>query len=64
MEIKTSYTINDIKRILNIGQTKAYEMVNSQSQQGKNGFPVVRIGRTIRVPVEPFQEWLLRGKIS
>ena len=49
---KKSYTVMDIAGILRISRTKAYELVKQKS------FPVVSIGRTLRIPAEMFEEWL------
>jgi hypothetical protein len=45
-------TVSDVQRILKISRAMSYELVNSGI------FPVLRIGRTIRVPSKPFQDWL------
>jgi excisionase family DNA binding protein len=42
----------DVARVLNIGRSKAYELMASGQ------LPVVRIGRSIRVPAKGFREWL------
>lgn len=44
--------IKDIQEILGIGQSKAYELVHS------NTFPVIRVGALIRIPKSSFIEWL------
>lgn len=46
------YTVEDIITILNIGKNTAYRLIN----EGR--FPVKRIGVVIRIPKEPFDEWL------
>lgn len=47
------YTVKEIAEILGISKNAAYDLVKS-----KNGFVIVRIGKTIRVPIESFDEWL------
>lgn len=46
------YTVKDIQEILNIGKNTAYQLINS------NPFPVIRIGKTYRIPKEAFDRWL------
>lgn len=43
--------VRDIKTILGISQSQAYNLVNS------DGFPTLRIGKTILIPVEDFDKW-------
>lgn len=45
-------TVEEVGRILKISRTKAYEYVNG----GK--FPIIKIGRSIRIPAAPFFSWL------
>lgn len=45
------YTVKDIQEMLKISRTAAYKLINS------NQFPVVRIGRSVRVPKEGFNQW-------
>lgn len=47
-----TYKVSDIAAILQISRTKAYEVVS------KNMFPVVHIGKAIRIPIEPFERWM------
>ncbi|SFU39390.1 helix-turn-helix transcriptional regulator [Alicyclobacillus macrosporangiidus] len=44
-------TISDVARYLRIGRTKAYELAY------RPDFPVIRIGRLVRVPRERFLAW-------
>lgn len=44
--------VNDVASILAISRVSAYELVKS------NGFPVVRVGRRIKIPKAAFIEWL------
>ena len=45
-------TIHDIIDIMQIGRSKAYELVHS------DGFPLKKIGRKLRIPRDPFFYWL------
>ena len=47
------YTVKEIAEILGISKNAAYDLVKSE-----NGVVTVRIGKTIRVPIESFDEWL------
>jgi excisionase family DNA binding protein len=47
-----TYKVSDIETILQLSRTKAYELVN------QNLFPVLRIGKAIRIPAEPFHNWM------
>ena len=44
--------VNDVTSILAISKVSAYELVKSK------GFPVVRVGRRIKIPKAAFIEWL------
>ena len=45
-------TVKDIQNILKISQDMAYKIVNT------DGFPSIKIGRTIRIPEEEFEKWV------
>ncbi len=45
-------TMRDVQDYLGISRPKTYELAHTR------GFPVVRIGRAIRVPREAFLRWL------
>ena len=47
-----TYKVEDIARILGIGRSSAYNLVN------EGCFKVVRIGTSIRVSKKSFDEWL------
>ncbi len=49
---KRTYSVDEIRDILNIGRRKAYELCNSGC------FKIVRVGRSIRVSKASFDEWL------
>lgn len=46
------YTITEISQMLRLSRAKTYEM----SREGS--FPVVQIGRVLRIPASKFQLWL------
>lgn len=45
-------TMRHVQETLGISRVKTYELVHL------HGFPVIRLGRTIRVPREAFIRWL------
>lgn len=49
---KRTYTVDEIQDILGIGRSSAYNLVKQKV------FPSVRIGRVIRIPAKPFDDWL------
>jgi excisionase family DNA binding protein len=51
-ELPLVMRVEDLQRALLISRLKAYELVHQQ------GFPTVRIGRSIRVPRDAFLRWL------
>lgn len=46
------YTVTDIKNILKISQSAAYELTH------RRDFPVCKFGGTIRIPEEAFWSWV------
>ncbi|WP_019242196.1 MULTISPECIES: helix-turn-helix domain-containing protein [Bacillus] len=51
-ENKNVLDVKDIQEYLGIGRSKAYDLVNSGE------FPVVRIGKLIKVSRPVFESWL------
>jgi excisionase family DNA binding protein len=51
-ELPLVMRVEDVQRALSISRLKAYELVHQQ------GFPTLRIGRTIRVPRTLFLRWV------
>lgn len=49
---KLFYTVEDIKKMFDIGTTKAYNIIAS------DGFPSIKIGRKYIVPKEEFDKWV------
>lgn len=56
--MKPMLKVKDIQRILSISRSEAYNIVNSGE------FPIVRIGRAIRIPQESFENWLKKKEIK
>ena len=53
-EVKRTYTVEEIARLLGIGRTTAYALVK------EGHFKTVRIGSAIRISKQSFDEWLDR----
>jgi excisionase family DNA binding protein len=51
-ELPLVLTMKDIQDITSLSRPKAYELAHKQ------GFPVIRFGRAIRVPRDAFLRWL------
>lgn len=49
---KATFGVDELATTMGISRPKAYELANSE------GFPIVRVGRRIRIPVSAFQHWL------
>jgi len=52
MKVTAVYSVEDIIKILGISRSSTYSLMKT------NPFPIVRIGKIIRVPKEPFEEWM------
>lgn len=50
--IKTTFTVEEVRQILKIGKNTAYSLVK------EDGFPTIRIGKQIRIPCDDFNEWV------
>lgn len=51
-------TIDQAAAVLQIGRTAAYAMAREyQCSEGKDGLPVVRVGRQLRVPRALLEQW-------
>ena len=46
-------TLAQAQKVLSLGRTKIYELIE------KEGLPVMHIGRAVRIPYEPLQQWLI-----
>ena len=51
-ECKNVLTVDDVMRILRLGKNSAYDFIKDSP------FPVIRIGRQIRIPTTQFFDWL------
>lgn len=49
---KRTYSVEEVRKILDISRRKAYELCNSDE------FKVVRIGKTLRISKASFDSWL------
>ena len=49
---KYTMSVDEMASAIGISRPKAYELVNSE------GFPVIRIGRRIRIPVSGLERWI------
>ena len=54
---KTTMSVQELSAQMGISLPKAYELVK------KPGFPTIRVGARILIPVEAFREWLIRNAI-
>lgn len=55
---KKVYSVKEVKEALGISQVTAYQLVHSV------GFPSVRVGKRILIPVDKFEEWLSEQAIN
>lgn len=54
---KTTMSVQELSAQMGISLPKAHELVKEQ------GFPTIRVGARILIPVEAFREWLIRNAI-
>ena len=52
---KTTMSVQELSAQMGISLPKAYELVKSP------GFPTIRIGIRILIPVDAYKEWLLKN---
>ena len=50
---KTTMSVQELAAQLGVSLPKAYELVKQP------GFPVIRVGSRILIPVDAFREWLV-----
>lgn len=50
---KTTMSVQELAAQLGVSLPKAYELVKQP------GFPVIRVGTRILIPVDTFREWLV-----
>lgn len=51
---KLTVTVKELAEMLNIGKNHAYELVKIE------GFPVIKFGKRIVIPIDALKEWLTR----
>lgn len=51
-------TVDELATRLRIGRTAAYALCRA------NGFPAIRVGGSIRIPIKQFNEWLESGTVT
>ena len=51
---KTTMSVQELSAQMGISLPKAYELVKTP------GFPTIRIGARILIPIEAYKEWLVR----
>jgi len=49
-----AYTVADIQQMLNISRSTAYKLIDDPP------FHIIRIGKSIRIPKEAFDKWLMQ----
>ena len=55
---KTTMSVQELAAQMGISLPKAYELVKTP------GFPTIRIGTRILLPVEAYREWLLKNAVN
>ena len=55
---KTTMNVQELSAQMGISLPKAYELVKTP------GFPTIRIGARILIPIEAYKEWLVRTSIN
>ena len=52
---RTTMSVQELSSQMGISLPKAYELVKTP------GFPTIRVGTRILIPVEAYREWLLKN---
>lgn len=55
---KTTMSVQELSAQMGISLPKAYELVKEP------GFPTIRIGTRILIPIEAYKEWLVRSSLN
>ena len=55
---KTTMSVQELSAHMGISLPKAHELVKTP------GFPTIRVGTRILIPVEAYREWLLKNAAS
>lgn len=50
--LKDAYTVKEMNEIMALSRTAGYEFINNNPP-----FPVKHIGKSIRIPIQPFLQW-------
>ena len=55
---RLTMTVEEMGRSIGISRVKAYELANTE------GFPKIRIGRRIIIPIDSLNRWLEKNSIN
>lgn len=55
---KVTMSVQELSAQMGISLPKAYELVKTP------GFPIIRVGTRILIPVEAYREWLLKNAVK
>lgn len=55
---KTTMSVQELSSLMGISLPKAYELTKVP------GFPVIRIGTRILIPVDAYKEWLVKESMQ
>ncbi|WP_418620827.1 excisionase family DNA-binding protein [Sellimonas intestinalis] len=58
MDYKETMSVQELSARMGISLQKAYQLVKTP------GFPTLRVGTRILIPVEAYKEWLLRTSLN
>lgn len=60
MITKEVYSVDEIGALLSICRGSAYRLVNEQLESDNPIFPVIKYGRSLRIPKGAFDRWVLQ----
>lgn len=52
------YMASDVQKALGLGKTKTYQFLNEVYKQEKPLFRVIKVGTSVRVSKQSFDDWL------
>ena len=55
---RTTMSVQELSAQMGISQPKAYELVKTP------GFPTLRIGTRILIPIDAYKEWLMKNAMQ
>lgn len=55
---KTTISVQELSAQMGISLPKAYELVKTP------GFPIIKVGTRILIPIDAYREWLLKQSIK